>query len=70
MSAHPETRYVCDRCKTDAVVPLSNGPVHQRVGGPDNWLQLGVGTDPSRAPVHLCPSCRALFEAFMSELKT
>jgi len=69
MSAHPETRYVCNRCQATDVIPLSNGPVHQRIGGPENWLQLGIGTDPSRAPAHLCPDCKAAFETFMKEPK-
>lgn len=61
MSAHPETRFHCDRCHVDSVHPISTGPAMNRMAGPDNWLMLGLGADPSSPPQHLCPVCKEEF---------
>jgi len=65
LSAHPETRYHCDRCGEDAIEPLGNAPPHARMAGPEGWLMLRVGSDPSTPPSHLCAECAALFAKFM-----
>ena len=66
MTAFPETRYLCDRCGDDINVPADgSGPVHNRMGGPGDWMMLRLGTDPSTPPSHLCVKCTALFNEFM-----
>ena len=65
MTAHPETRYRCDRCGIDAVVPVINAPPQERMAGPEDWLMLRVGSDLSTPPRHLCAQCATAFQNFM-----
>lgn len=65
MSAHPEYRYVCDRCGTEEIVPLQNTPAGSRAAGPSGWQAIVVGTEPSLAPKHLCGICVSQFDYFM-----
>ena len=67
MTANPETRYHCDRCGADAVMPVTNAPPHARMAGPIEWTMLRIGDDPSSPPRHLCGNCSNLFIAFMGE---
>jgi hypothetical protein len=67
MTAQPLTAYRCDRCGDGANVPLGGGPVHTRQAGPDGWLALVIGTDPSTPPSHLCPPCAFGFKAYMAD---
>ena len=67
MSAFPEYRYVCDRCKTSTnVVMASAPPAHTRAAGPEHWTMLSVGSDPGTPAQHLCPRCTIAFFGFMS----
>ena len=68
MSAFPETRYRCDRCRIEVSTAISNVPLPSRGAGPPDWLMLSLGHDPSRPPSHLCPECADRFTAFMSEV--
>lgn len=65
VSAHPEMRFVCDRCQQGEVVTMQNVPTGTRLGGPNGWLLLAVGMDPSTSPMHLCPMCKSAFGQFM-----
>lgn len=68
MTAHPETRYTCDRCGMhDNVAATINPPPHERQAGPRGWLMLRIGSDPSVPPSHLCDKCNAAFKTFMDE---
>jgi hypothetical protein len=66
VTTHPETRYQCNRCNVCATLPVQNTPVHTRFGGPSDWTQLVIGTDPSTTPSHLCDKCTIAFAAFMA----
>lgn len=67
MTAVPQTLYRCDRCgRSEYVSATTNPPMHERVRGPDKWVCLKIGVDPSTPPSHLCPTCGMLFESFMS----
>jgi hypothetical protein len=68
MTVRPENRFTCNRCSTDALQAIANTPPHQRQGGPDGWLVLIIGNDPSTPPSHLCPDCSDFFQAFMINL--
>lgn len=66
MSARPETLYRCDRCHDEMhVAANTGGPEHLRTSGPDGWLQLRIGPDPSTPPSHLCPECAEVFTVYM-----
>jgi len=67
MTAHPETRFTCDRCGDTTTQPISNGPVHARAAGPTGWQVLTLGNDPSTPPSHLCPPCACGLKAYMSD---
>jgi len=68
LSAHQETRYQCDRCDVDEVVSAENtGPPNKRIAGPEDWLMLRIGADPSTPPSHLCINCAEDFKRFMGE---
>jgi hypothetical protein len=66
MTAHPETRFICDRCGDSSNLPIANTPVHARVAGPEGWQVLTIGNDPSTPPSHLCPPCAFGLKAYMS----
>jgi len=68
MSAFPETRYVCDRCRVEVAVAIQNTPIHTRQAGAFGWLPITVGADPSVPGKHLCERCADLFVAFMAEV--
>ena len=66
MTAIPETMFKCDRCLDTISKPIHNVPPPHRVDGPEGWLTLRIGSDPSTPPSHLCPPCTFGFEAYMS----
>lgn len=68
MSAFPETRYRCDRCRVEVAVAIQNTPITTRAAGAPGWLQLQIGIDPSVPPKHLCDSCADQFIGFMAEV--
>ena len=68
MSAFPETRYRCDRCRLEVSTAVQNTPVHSRSAGPPDWLMLSIGHDPGIPPKHLCPECSGAFTQFMVEV--
>jgi len=41
-------------------------PEHKRTSGPEGWLQIRIGDDPSTPPSHLCPPCAFGFNAYMT----
>jgi hypothetical protein len=63
MSAQQETRFVCDRCDTEAVIPRQNTPA-QGLVAPEGWMTVWID-DYTKAPLHLCPSCGPAHEMFM-----
>ena len=65
MSAYPETRFTCDRCHIDDVMPMAGGPVNEKMAGPKDWLMLRMGSDPTVPPHHLCPHCAEEFQTFL-----
>lgn len=66
MSARPETLYKCDRCGDELhVVANTTVPEHKRLSGPEGWLQIRIGDDPSTPPSHLCSPCAFGFNAYM-----
>ena len=65
MTAQPEIRVKCDRCLDETTMPMQNVAVHARLNGPEGWLVLVVGTDPSTPPSHLCPPCAFGFKAYI-----
>lgn len=65
MTAQPLTRIRCDRCLDTTDVPMTNGPITARSAGPEGWLTLVIGTDPSTPPTHLCPPCAFGFKAYI-----
>jgi hypothetical protein len=69
MTHRAETRFICDRCNKEEILQTSNGPPHARSGGPEGWLPMTIGSDPSLPVRHFCPSCAGAFKSFMSEEK-
>lgn len=68
MTANNETRFRCDRCEDETILPIdSGGPAHGRMSGPSNWLMMRLGTDPSTPPQHLCEKCNVAFMQFMEK---
>ena len=67
MTVVPENRFTCDRCDNSANQPMTNAPPHARVGGPEGWLVLTIGNDPSTPPSHLCPPCAFGLKAYMDD---
>ena len=65
MTGQPLIRYVCDRCGATEEMGVDNRPPQERIAGPETWLMLHVGSDPSTPPTHLCTGCQMLFGAFM-----
>jgi hypothetical protein len=65
MTAIPQTVFKCDRCLDTASKPIHSVPVHARADGPEGWLILRIGSDPSTPPSHLCPPCAFGFNAYM-----
>jgi len=66
MSARPQILYTCDRCGESEHAEHDMGaPPHKRMSGPQGWLQLRVGDDPSTPPSHICLACRETFYQFM-----
>jgi hypothetical protein len=66
MSLQPETRYVCDRCGHEAIVPMQNVPAHQREQGPEGWLVMRLSGTAGELS-HLCEKCHELFKVFMRD---
>jgi len=65
MSRHPETRFLCDRCKGEMMVPVMSAPVHVQMSGPPGWITMVIGVEPGTPPSHLCQSCANAFHVFM-----
>ena len=66
MSVYPENRFVCDRCRTSVNMPMASAPpTHARAAGPDGWMTLSLGADPSSPPSHFCPECTGRFKEFV-----
>ena len=65
MTAQQEVRFACDRCGHEAIIPLANAPVIQRLTAPEDWLTYWL-TDTTLAPRHLCSVCRVEYDDFMS----
>lgn len=66
MSLQQETRFRCDRCGIEINVPLNDQPAMERGKPPPDWLPLHIGSN-TATPWHLCPECRAGFDAYMRE---
>ncbi len=64
MSHQQETRFTCDRCGLDRIVPHNDQPAHERGKPPGDWTAMSVG-GPTAPPMHLCPNCTPLFRSFM-----
>jgi hypothetical protein len=63
MTVQPETRFCCDRCGEEAILPVSSGPAQSRFMPPEGWTTIWVNsTDLQR---HLCVKCAVDFTAFM-----
>jgi len=67
MTAVPETKFTCDRCRKEEYVPTNtNPPPHARLVGPNHWLTVMIGTEPGAPAMHLCSVCAPLLARFMS----
>jgi len=65
MTAQQETRFRCDRCGDEHNEPHANTPAARTLTAPPSWATLWLD-DNTRAPTHLCPECKLLFEVFMA----
>lgn len=66
MTSFPETRYKCDRCELEEIIPMASvAPPQERMAGPGNWMMLRLGSDAHVPPSHLCEHCTMLFNEFM-----
>lgn len=63
MTVQPETRFRCDRCEAEAILPVSNTPAQTRFAPPEEWMTLQVDNLDLRN--HLCPSCTQAYRDFM-----
>jgi hypothetical protein len=69
MTVMPEMRFICDRCSAHAILPMHNLPMPVRAAGPDDWLALVIGLDPSTPTRHLCTACSEKFFQFIGGRK-
>jgi len=70
MTASQETRFRCDRCNEELIVPLANTPIATRgLVVPGDWATLWVD-DATKAPFHLCVNCAMAFKTFMDVAET
>jgi hypothetical protein len=65
MSAHPETRFRCDRCGVEVNAPVANTPLPTRFAPPEGWTTFKLGED--GPPQHLCAQCLARFRSFWDD---
>lgn len=67
MTMQQETRFRCDRCRTEISVPMNDQPALERGKPPSEWRTLWIGAN-TNPPTHLCPECGPLFESLMHGL--
>lgn len=65
MTMQPQMRFLCDRCKTEDVLPMSSGPASGRYDPPVGWVTLRLTADVSIPAGHLCLDCNTALTKFM-----
>jgi hypothetical protein len=66
MTQQPETRFICDRCKTEISVPMNDQPAKDHGKAPGDWVVLHINSVTVPAH-HLCPECGPLFFAYLEK---
>ena len=62
MTVQPETRFRCDRCDLEEILPMQNTPA-PRPKAPEHWITFWV--DSTDRQQHFCPKCAVDFGVFM-----